>query len=133
MQNTLFQRRPKLLPSVMLLLPLLGAVLGVLRAVITGDAQWWILLLWLPALVWPVLPCLALIRRLETDAHWPASALAVGGLFAALTAAYLAFMLLAPEYNRDANIGLGIYVLFGWLVPVLPAFGLGALLGYLLK
>ena len=50
------------------------------------------------------------------------------GVGVGLAAAYANFMLLDPQYNQDANIGLGLYLLGGFV----PVLGAGALLGALI-
>lgn len=55
------------------------------------------------------------------------------GLGAALAAAYCNFVLLDPQYNEDANIGLGLYALGGFALPLGGAGLLGAFFGYLAR
>lgn len=54
-----------------------------------------------------------------------------GGLAAALASALCNFGLLDPEANQDANIGLGLYVTFGWIPVLGGAARLGGWLGRL--
>ncbi len=58
-------------------------------------------------------------------------AVLVGGLVAAFAMAIYNFIILLPKYNVDANIGLGLYVLFGWIFPIGPAFLIGTGIGKL--
>ncbi|RTR29460.1 hypothetical protein [Deinococcus radiophilus] len=53
------------------------------------------------------------------------------GLGAALAAAYCNYVLMDPQYNQDANIGLGLYLLGGFVLVLGPAALLGGALGYL--
>lgn len=71
-------------------------------------------------LLLPLLPVLALtLQQRHPGVRWGA------GLAAALASALCNFGLLDPEANQDANIGLGLYVTFGWV----PVLGGAALLG----
>lgn len=68
----------------------------------------------------PLLPVLALaLQQRHPGVRWGA------GLAAALASALCSFVLLDPQHNQDANIGLGLYVTFGWV----PVLGGAALLG----
>ncbi|WP_104991309.1 hypothetical protein [Deinococcus sp. NW-56] len=106
----------------------LGVVLGLLRAVSLEGPEWWKLASWTPLLLAPVGVMAALTlwlgRRHPTAAAW-------GGVGAALASVWASLTLLHPEVNRDANIGMGFYGVLGWIFPLGPAFGLGALLGLL--
>ncbi|EYB67327.1 hypothetical protein DEIPH_ctg044orf0047 [Deinococcus phoenicis] len=104
----------------------LGIAAGTVRAVLLEGAGGWS---WLLSAVWLLLPvaviaafCLGLSRRS------PVAALG-GGVATALVAALYTFELLHPKYNGDANIGLGLYLTFGWLFPLGPAALLGSLVG----
>lgn len=100
----------------------LGVVLGLLRAVSLEGPGWWSLASWTPFLLAPVgvMAALALWlgRRQPTAAAW-------GGVGAALASVWASLTLLHPEVNRDANIGLAMYVVLGWIFPLGPAFGIG--------
>ncbi|MCP2014868.1 hypothetical protein L1280_002020 [Deinococcus sp. HSC-46F16] len=106
----------------------LGVVLGLLRAVSLEGPGWWSLASWTPLLLAPVgvMAALALWlgRRQPTAAAW-------GGVGAALASVWASVSLLHPEVNRDANLGMGLYGMLGWLFPLGPAFGVGAGLGLL--
>ena len=109
----------------MLALGLTGALVGVLRAVLLEGPRWWSLLIGAPALLAPLCIVVALViwTRNRTAARWRVAA-AWGGWAAALGAA-----ILDPAMNRDANIGLGLYTMFGSLYPLGPVALLGALAG----
>ncbi|MDL2343405.1 hypothetical protein QOL99_04475 [Deinococcus sp. MIMF12] len=108
----------------------LGVVLGLLRAVSLEGPQWWSLASWTPFLLAPVGVLAAL--ALWLGRRHPAAA-AGGGVGAALASVWASVTLLHPEVNRDANIGLAMYVVLGWLFPLGPAFLVGAGLGLLLE
>lgn len=118
------------LPLLMLAIAGLGVVAGEVRAaVLDGDELRSLLTslaTTLPVLLAPigVLAAFAawLQRRNRTEAVW-------GGLAVAVGAALYSFALLHPELNRDANIGLGLYWMFGWFYPLGLVFALGAALG----
>ena len=78
-------------------------------------------------LLLPVLAVAALcVSRPHPGVRWGA------GLGAALAAAFCDFVLLDPQFNQDANIGLGLYLLGGFVVALGPAALLGGLLGRVL-
>lgn len=107
-----------------LTLAMLGmAFLGnVARAVVSPEAAR-LALGFGPLLLLPLLPVLALaLQQRHPGVRWGA------GLAAALASALCSFVLLDPQHNQDANIGLGLYVIFGWI----PVLGGAALLGGLL-
>ncbi|CAM4124911.1 hypothetical protein [Deinococcus marmoris] len=118
------------LPLLMLGIAGLGILAGVVRvAMMDGLGLGRSLLslsVVLPVLLVPVgvLAAFAvwLRRRNRVGAVW-------GGLSAAGGAAIYSFMLLHPEMNRDANIGLSLYWMFGWFYPLGLVFSLGAALG----
>ncbi|MBB5235174.1 hypothetical protein [Deinococcus budaensis] len=116
----------------MLSIASLGIVAGTVRAALLEPGKWslpgLILGAWVPLLPVAVVAafCLWLARAS------PGAALG-GGVAAALGAAVYSFELLHPKYNQDANIGLGLYMLFGWLFPLSPAFLVGAGLGSLVE
>jgi hypothetical protein len=114
----------------MLALGLTGALVGVLRAVLLEGPRWWSLLAAAPALLAPLGIVTALVVwtrhrttvRLRVAATW-------GGWAAALAAAGVGVATFDPDINRDANIGAGIYTMFGWVFPLGPVALLGALAG----
>jgi hypothetical protein len=78
-------------------------------------------------LLLPVLAVAALcVGRPHPGVRWGA------GLGAALAAAWCDFVLLDPQYNQDANISLGLYLLGGFVLVLGPAALLGGLLGRVL-
>ncbi|KEF34277.1 hypothetical protein RDMS_07690 [Deinococcus sp. RL] len=123
------RRAPDLpLPLWMLGLAGLGVVAGVLRAVSLEGPGGWRLASYAPLLLAPVgvmaALALGLGRRHSVAAAW-------GGVGAALASVWASVALLHPEVNRDANIGMGMYGMLGWIFPLGPAFLLGAGLGRL--
>ncbi|GBF05108.1 hypothetical protein DAERI_030274 [Deinococcus aerius] len=127
------RRAPDLrLPLVMLGIAGLGAVAGGVRAALLEPGRSSLLGLiftaWMPLLPVAVVAafCLWLARTS------PGAALG-GGVAAALVAALYTFELLHPKYNQDANIGLGLYLMLGWLFPLGPAVLAGGLLGALVE
>lgn len=56
-----------------------------------------------------------------------------GGLAASAVAAFCNFVLLDPQYNQDANIGLGMYMVFGAAMVLVPAALLGGFIGGLVR
>lgn len=118
------------LPVLMLGIAGMGVMAGVVRAVVLEGPQWWSLALLGVFLLLPVAAVAAF--GLWMARRSPGAALG-GGLSAALVAAAFNFVALHPESNRDANIGLGLYWMFGWLFPLGPAFLLGATLGGLVE
>lgn len=118
------------LTVMMLLVPLVGSLAGVVRAVLLEGAGQWRLAFWVLPLLGPITVVAALAvwvgRRRPAAGWW-------GGLAAALVAAVYNFVALHPEVNRDANIGVGIHIMLGWLFPLGPAFLIGAGLGLLVE
>jgi hypothetical protein len=118
------------LPLLMLGIAGLGIVAGVVRAVVLEGAGWWSMALWTPLMLAPVgvVAAYALwtARRSPQAATW-------GGIAAALAGAVFNFVVLHPDDNRDANIGLGLYALLGWVFPLAPAYLVGSLLGMLVE
>ena len=114
----------------MLALGLTGALVGVLRAVLLEGPRWWSLLIGAPALLAPlgIVAALVVWTRHRAAARWRVAA-AWGGWAAALGAAGLSVAILDPAMNRDANIGMGLYLMFGWLYPLGPVALVGALAG----
>lgn len=51
------------------------------------------------------------------------------GLLSALAGAWYCYILGDPKYNQDANIGLGMYLLFGALWPLGPVWLFGGVVG----
>ena len=79
------------------------------------------------SLLLPLLAVAALcVGRPHPGVRWGA------GLGAALAAAFCDFVLLDPQYNQDANIGLDLYLLGGFVLVLGPAALLGGGLGGLL-
>lgn len=112
----------------MLLISLVGSLAGVIRAVLLEGTGQWGLAFWVLPLLGPVAVVAVLavwVGRRKPGAGW------WGGIAAALVAAVYNFVALHPEYNRDANIGMGIHIMLGWLFPLGPAFLVGAGLGLL--
>ena len=110
-----------------LTLTMLGvAGLGVLaRAAVSPDAPSPLLGLFL---LLPVMVVAALCLNLRGEGvRWGA------GLAAASVAAYCNFVLLDPQYNQDANIGLGLYMIGGFVILLLPAALLGGFIGRLIR
>ncbi|MDO4244789.1 MAG: hypothetical protein Q4C89_02055 [Deinococcus sp.] len=107
-----------------LILTLLGvAFLGNLARAAVAPAGAGLALGFGVFLLLPLLPVLALaLQQRHPGVRWGA------GLAAALASALCSFVLLDPQDNQDANIGLGLYVTFGWI----PVLGGAALLGGLL-
>lgn len=107
-----------------LLLTLLGiAFLGNLARAAVSPEGAGLALAFGSFLLLPLLPVLALaLQQRHPGVRWGA------GLAAALASALCSFVLLDPQHNQDANIGLGLYVIFGWV----PVLGGAALLGGLL-
>lgn len=114
----------------MLLVSLAGSLAGIVRATVLDGAGRWNLTLWVLPLLGPVAVVAALAvwvgRRSPAAGWW-------GGIAAALVAAVYNFEALHPEYNEDANIGMGIHIMLGWLFPLGPAFLVGAGLGLLVE
>ena len=113
----------------MLALGLTGALVGVLRAVLLEGPRWWSLLIGAPALLAPLCIVAALVVwTRHRGTRWRVAA-AWGGWAAALAAAGVGVAMFDPDINRDANIGMGLYLMFGWLYPLGPVALLGALAG----
>lgn len=112
----------------MLALGLTGALVGVLRTVLLEGPRWWNLLSTAPALLAPLGIVVALVVwiRYRAATRWRVAA-TWGGWAAALAAAGVGVAMFDPDINRDANIGMGLYLMFGWLYPL----GLVALVGAL--
>ncbi|CAM3233901.1 DUF3995 domain-containing protein [Deinococcus saxicola] len=118
------------LPLLMLGVAGLGVVAGVVRATALDSQELGrslpSLAIALPVMLAPVgvLAAFAvwLQRRNRIEAVW-------GGVAGAVGAAIYSFVLLRPELNRDANIGLSLYWMFGWFYPLGLVFALGAALG----
>lgn len=114
----------------MLCIAALGVLAGMIRAAVLHgqglERSLASLSITLPVMLAPVGVLAAyavwLQRRNWVAAIW-------GGLAAAGGAAIYGFMLLHPEMNRDANIGMGLYWMFGWFYPLGLVFALGAALG----
>ncbi len=114
----------------MLALGLAGALVGVLRAVLLEGPRWWSLLTSAPLLLAPlgIVAALVVWTRHRAAARWRVAA-TWGGWAAALAAAGVGVAMFDPDINRDANIGAGIYLMFGWVFPLGPVALLGALTG----
>ena len=114
----------------MLALGLAGALVGVLRAVLLEGPRWWNLLSTAPALLAPlgIVAALVVWTRHRAAARWRVAA-TWGGWAAALAAAGVGVAMFDPDINRDANIGMGLYLMFGWLYPLGPVALVGALAG----
>ncbi|WP_216325428.1 hypothetical protein [Deinococcus aestuarii] len=118
------------LPLLMVGIAGLGVVAGVVRAGLLEPDRWSLLgsLFYAPWLLLPVAAVAAFCVWLARVS--PGAALG-GGVAAALVAAVYTFELLHPKDNQDANIGLGLYLAFGWLFPLGPAVLVGGLSGFL--
>lgn len=121
------------LPVALLGLSLLSILGGVIRAVMLDGVRHWTLLhhaipLLCPVAVWVAL-CWFWSRRASVTARGEALGAA---LSVTLVAAVVNVVVLHPQYNQDANIGLGLYVLLGALYPLGPAGVGGGLVGHLL-
>lgn len=111
-----------------LLLTLLGvAFLGNLARAAVSPEGAGLALVFGGFLLLPLLPVLALtLQQRHPGVRWGGGLAAA--LASALASALCSFVLLDPQDNQDANIGLGLYVTFGWI----PVLGGAALLGGLL-
>lgn len=109
-------------------LAVLGSGAGVVRAVWL-EPDTWPSLFTLGALLWPVV-LVGAACFIAGENHAAAARGASAG--AGIAAAFSHFVLLHPELNRDANIGFGMYVMYGALLPLAPAALLGSVLSVLL-
>lgn len=114
------------LPLLMLGLNSLGVVAGLLRDPRPFPLTPALVLTTLTMLSLPLLP-LALLAYVRS-ARLPREA-TLGGVLAALSGAVCSYVLLEPESNRDANIGMGLYFIFGVIFPLGAAYVTGLILG----
>ena len=108
----------------------LGVVAGLLREPRPFPLTLPVILTSLPILSWPLLP-MALLAALRYR-HAPQEA-TFGGLLAAVAGAACCFVLLDPELNRDANIGMGLYFIFGAIFPLGAAYVPGLVIGQIMS
>lgn len=104
----------------------LGVVAGLLRDPRPFPLTPALVLTTLTMLSLPLLP-LALLAYVRS-ARLPREA-TLGGVLAALSGAVCSYVLLEPESNRDANIGMGLYFIFGVIFPLGAAYVIGLILG----
>lgn len=115
---------PLRLPLTMLFLAFAGALA---RWAVSPDTGRLVLFVG-PLLLLPVAVAASVcLQQGNLGTRWGA------GIGAALAAAYCNFVLLDPQYNEDANIGLGLYALGGFVIPLGGAGVLGGLVGYLAR
>jgi hypothetical protein len=110
----------------MLGVPLLGSLASVARGVLLGSEDGVNLLVVAALLLLPVAVMAALCiwaSQRNKGAAWGA------GLMVVIVATVLNFSLLMPEQFRDASMPISLYVLLGWLFPLLPAALLGGMMG----
>lgn len=121
---------PVRLPLLMLGINLLGVLAGFLRD--TGGTFWSprAFLITGVLLLVPLAPLALLAHFLARRSPMEAT---LGGGLAASVAACCCFVLLDPEANRDANIGMGLYWIFGVAFPLGAAYALGLAVGKLWK
>lgn len=114
------------LPLLMLGINSLGVLAGLLREPQLYPLTLPLVLTTMLMLSLPLLPLawLAYVR----SARLPREA-ALGGLLASVTGAVCCYVLLEPELNRDANIGMGLYGIFGVIFPLGAAYVTGLMLG----
>lgn len=119
---------PVRLPLLMLGINLLGVLAGFLR---DPGGPFWSPLAFLTTGVLLLAPLAPLALLAHFLARRSALEATLGGLLAAGAAACCCFILLDPELNRDANIGLGLYWMFGVIFPLGAAYLLGIIAGKL--
>ncbi|ADV67077.1 hypothetical protein [Deinococcus maricopensis] len=108
-----------------------GALIGTLRAVLLDGPGRWSMLTWTPYVLMPLLLLTGLSFLLGRAVPSVRRASTFALLGSAVLGAAYTVVGLDPRYNEDANIGLGLYTLLGWLFPLGPAYLLalgGALL-----
>ncbi|ANE43057.1 hypothetical protein [Deinococcus puniceus] len=117
---------PFALPALMLGVPLLGSLASMARGVLLGSEDCMNLLVVAALLLLPVAVMVSLciwVSQRNKGAAWGA------GLMVVIVATGVNFYLLMPEHFRDASMPISLYVLLGWLFPLLPAALLGGMMG----
>lgn len=103
--------------------------LGILaRVLMDGKDEWMSFLAIVSSLMIMALPLLPLAALASIHVGRTPTEAILSGVLAALTGAFCCCVLLDPQFNQDANIGMGLYNLFGVIFPLGAAYLLGVTL-----